>query len=239
MPSRDEFAVYCVEFRKRYPDIPLPVIDSTPESFIEGGTFNDMTYSLEFRSKTEPLKTRLQDVVPWRKLMLAVETERTSPNPLPVPRVVDLKKSLLIAAMVVECDKFESNSYIPTEKNILHCSNDLTIFSDNDLAAVHLGRFYKMAVWTSYGLLCIRRGPRGFYFDLIASIPSEADEYPPRRTALPGRPRRHSLCGYLGANYRDKVIREKRLAGWQGLGVQVDVIGQEQDRGGSDIYLPD
>lgn len=239
MPVRDEFAMYCVEVHKRYPDISLPIIDSTPESGIEGGTFQDITYCLEFRSKTAPLGTRLRDVVSWRKLMFAVETERTAPNPLPVPRMVDLEESLLIAAMVVERHEFESDSYKPTEKTILRCSNDPTVLSDNDLPSVSAGRFHKVAVWTGHGLLCIRRGPRGFYFELIPATPSEAEEYPPHRGNLPGRPRRHSLCGYLGAKCRDKMIQDRRLARWQEMGDQLDVFGQELDYGSTDIDLPD
>ena len=238
MPARDYFAAGCARYRRTCRDISLPVIDSTPESHVERGAFNDITYFIEFRSKTGALKAWLQDMVPWCKLMLAVETECTSPNPLPVPRVVDLEKSLLIAAMVVEYDEFEFHSYMPTDKNILRCPNGSTVPSDNDLAAVSAGQFYKMAFWTRHGLLCIRHGPRGFYFDLIPAIPSEAEEYPPRRITSPGRPRRHSLCGYLGEKCRGKVIQERRLAGWEGTGVQGDVIVQGQDSN-IDINLPD
>lgn len=224
VPVRDEFAAYCLSSNKIYKALSQPIIESTPESRIGGGIFNDMTHYIAFRSEVGTLKPLLQDVVPWHKLMLAVEIERDLPDYPPIPHSDKPADSLLIAAMVLDFDEpWANGSWMPVNKTILHCSSsNSTVPSDNDLKAVSEGQYYKLAVWTLHGLLCIRHGPRGFYFDLIPHIPSEAKEYPPRRITVPARPRRHSLCGYLGEKCRDKIIQERRLAGWQGIDRQAN-----------------
>lgn len=227
IPFRDEFAGVCATRSVKRPDS-LPPIDSTPESRAGGGTFNDMTYWIELGSTTGALEPRLQDILPWYKLRHAVMAERNDPG-AHIDGIHDLVASLLIAAIVVECDRPNYGPFF-IGRRIFHCSSDPTVPSDNDLAAASAGKFYKIALWTNRGLLCIRHGPRGFYFDLIATAPSEAEDYPPRRSTSSARRRRHSLCSsdHLGAKFRDKIIQERKLAGWQRTDAQVDGLGQWQ-----------